>query len=126
MAPSSTEVSSRDAYPPAAAASPEPSVDSGGDSAAYPAPTAPEATGLPPTATVATSGLSDPAATEAVYFPMVGQGPTVAPASVASPAPTATMPPTATPAPLPTEAVAVAAQPTPIHVVDFAAVGGEL
>ncbi len=121
-----TEVSSLDAYPPAAAAYPEPSVDSGGDSAAYPAPTAPEATGLPPTATVATSGLSDPAATEAVYFPMVGQGPTVAPASVASPAPTATMPPTATPAPLPTEAVAVAAQPTPIHVVDFAAVGGEL
>ncbi len=121
-----TEVSSLDAYPPAAAAYPEPSVDSGGDSAAYPAPTAPEAAGLPPTAAMTAPALPDPVATEVAYFPIVGQGQIAAPVTVAPPAPTATAPFTATPAPSPTQAAAIAAQPTPIHVVDFAAAREEL
>lgn len=123
-----TEPSSPAAYPPPAAAYPEPSADSGDDPAAYPAPATPEVSGPPPTVAATAAGLPGPAATEAVYFPMIGEGPAAAPATVAQPTPTSTTPtaPTATLAPLPTEAAVIAAQPTPIDVVDFATVAGEL
>ncbi|MEZ4539701.1 MAG: hypothetical protein R3C43_06920 [Chloroflexota bacterium] len=117
VATEAMDVAALGAYPPPDAAYPPPTVETVGDIAsAYPV-----ATRQP--ATIDPLAASPEAATrnDAVYFPIIGEGPTMEETATIPPAPTPL--PTATTAsyPSPTEAAAIAALPTPINVVDFAA-----
>ena len=117
------------AYPPPNAGYPGPVVTiatNADNEAGYPGPaTAAPLESTPQSSAAPTmSDAVNPTSTEAIYFPVIGEGeaemPTHATPTVA-PSPTAT----ATP-PSPTEEAVIGALPTPINVIDFAAVGEDL
>ncbi|MBP6017339.1 MAG: hypothetical protein KA586_11510 [Candidatus Promineofilum sp.] len=125
IATEAMDVAALGAYPPPGAAYPPPAIEAANDTAsAYPAATLEPATVAPTTGPPETSPES-PAQDDAVYFPVIGEGPAAETATV-TPAPTPL--PTATMAsyPSPTEAAAISALPMPVNVVDFAAVRQDL
>lgn len=100
----------------------EPGVASTEIAAAYPPPATPQMAEAYPDDISASLPGTTPAATEEVYFPVIRDEAPGQPSPTASP----TLPPTATATSSPTAEPAVLAQPTPINVVDFAAVAGDL
>jgi hypothetical protein len=125
-----TEAPPLAAYPPPNAGYPGPvptTATNADNAASYPGP----ATAAPLESTPHSS--ADPTipdavnatSTEAIYFPVIGEGEAELPPPTATPtvapSPTATMTP-----PSPTEEAVIGALPTPINVIDFAAVGENL